>query len=98
MADVKPKIVITQAVDEIEMKFQRIRKCGPDETQMRPLEFTSYVSFMLHTMSGFFRPPSWIFYFILHPRAWTIVLSASRLKKDGCSLVISLLSCVQAEI
>ena len=31
MAALKPEIVITQAMGEIEMKFQRIRKCDPEQ-------------------------------------------------------------------
>ena len=31
MAALKPEIVITQAMGEIEMKFQRIRKCDMEQ-------------------------------------------------------------------
>jgi hypothetical protein len=47
MKAAKPKIVITQTLDEIEVKFQWIRKCGPEETYLRPLSFPSYICFML---------------------------------------------------
>jgi hypothetical protein len=45
MAAEKPEIGKTQALYEIETKFKRIRKFGPEETRMRPLEFHSYVTF-----------------------------------------------------
>jgi hypothetical protein len=45
MAAVKPEIVITQVLHEIEMKFQRIRKFDLEVTWMWPLEFHHYVTF-----------------------------------------------------
>ena len=96
MAALKPEIVITQAMGEIEMKFQRIRKC--DMEQNIDAEIGISVVCILHVRIRQFQGLSAAILDFLLPvtsqsTADSSVVLRDR-KKMNVAFGISLLSCV----